>query len=376
MGAYAAMASLAFGLAGCGTAGAPSNSAVTVAGTTLSIYASQPPGDSGGQVATDVFDAEKLAFAQSGAKVGPYQLRFEPVHADEVSADARQVISDKTAIAYLGEIPPGTSGVSVQITNEVGLLQVSPTDTAAYLTKATPGVNGSPEHFYPAHSNFHETFGRVVPSSAAEATAIVAHMKAMGVSTLAVDNDGTDYGLSVAQEVRSDATAAGIGNGSGGAFFYGGEPGSAAATALDRAVQSDPQVKLFAPSALYDDGFVSGLSSAAQGALTVSAPGFLPGALDPVGAAFEKTFRSRYGHAPAPQAIFGYEAMRAVLAALAQAGTHASVRQQVVADFRDLKRTATQSALGAYTIDGGDTNIAPFVFAGVSGGRLVPRAAG
>ena len=376
--ACAAAAALGLLLAGCGSGGAPSNSAVTVAGSTLSIYASEPPGDSGGQVATDVLDAEHLAFAQSSGKIGSFHLSFEVVHANEISQDARDVVSDKTSIAYLGEIPPGTSGVSVQITNELGLLQVSPTDTSTFLTQAAPGVADSPQHFYPSHSSFNETFGRVVGTTVAEAKVIVAQMKSDQVTTLTVGDDGSDYGTSVAAEVRSDATAAGIGSGSGSGagYFYAGQPDGAASAALEHAVQSNPQTKLFAPSALYDDTFVAGLNSAAQRALTVSAPGFAPSQLNAVGRAFVKSFQSRYGHTPVPQAIFGYESLRAVIAALQEAGSHAAVRQAVVADFRDLRRTADQSALGAYTLAGGDTNIAPFVVAGVSGGKLVPRAAG
>jgi ABC-type branched-subunit amino acid transport system substrate-binding protein len=367
-------------LAGCGAGGAPNNSAVTVSGTTLDIYASQPPGPANDPAATDVLDAERLAFKQSGAKAGTFALKFVVAHGSEVSADARQVVSDTDAIAYLGEIPPGTSGVSVQITNELGLLQVSPTDTSVFLTRATPAVKGSPQHFYPAHTNFDQTFGRVVPTTAAEATAIVNRMKSQGVKKLGVSDDATDYGSSVAQEVRSDATTAGItvtGSSDGvDAFFYGGLPGAAATQALDGAAKAAPNAKLYASSALYDDPFVAGLSSGAQAALTVSTPGFMPGKLDAVGKSFVSAFTSQYGHAPAPQAIFGYEAMRAIVATLVQAGAHAAARSTVVGDFRRLTRSAADSALGKYTINCGDTNIAPFVFAGVTGGKLVPRTQG
>jgi ABC-type branched-subunit amino acid transport system substrate-binding protein len=365
-------------LAGCGTGGAPNNSAVTVAGSTLAIYASLPPASD--PVAADVLDAERLAFKQADGKAGKFSLQLHVVHGAEVSDDARQVISDNTAIAYLGEITPGTSGVSVQITNELGLLQVSPTDTSVFLTRATPAVKGSPLHFFPANGSFKETFGRVVPTTATEAKAIVARMKGQGVKTLDVADDSSDYGASVAQEIRSDATAAGLtvtGSASGAdAVFYGGLPGTAATQALDAAASAAPSAKLYASSALYDDAFVAGLSSGAQGALTVSAPGFMPGKLDAVGKSFVTAFKGAYGHTPAPQAIFGYEAMRAIVATLVQAGAHAASRSTVVGDFRQLKRSAADSALGAYTINGGDTNIAPFVFAGVAGGKLVPRAQG
>ena len=132
----------AVALAGCSTA--PSNNtAVIVKGNTLTIYATQPPG-AATAVDADVLDAEKLALQQAGSKSGKFTLRLKVLHESTVSADARTAISDNTAIAYLGEIPPGTSGASVQITNQVGLMQISPTDTAVYLTQPTAAVPGSP----------------------------------------------------------------------------------------------------------------------------------------------------------------------------------------------------------------------------------------
>jgi hypothetical protein len=73
-----------------------------------------------------------------------------------------------------------------------------------------------------------------------------------------------------------------------------------------------------------------------------------------------------------PQAIFGYEAMSAVLAVLKEAGIGAGTRSTVVGDFRTLH--GRQSVLGTYSISSGDTNLAPFVFGRPRGGALVATA--
>jgi branched-chain amino acid transport system substrate-binding protein len=361
-----------FGLAGCA---AQTNTAVSVTGSSLTIYASQPPGSTGGQVAADVLDAEQLALRQAGDTVGKLKLRFQILHGAELSADARTAIEDKTAIAYLGELVPGTSQVSVEITNELGLLEVSPTDTAVYLTQATPAVSGAPGKFYPSSSSFHQTFARVVPNTTQEAKAQVAEMHALGLSKLYVASDGQPYGASVALEVRQDAPSQGLtlvsSPAGADAVFYGGAAGSAATQALDRAAAASPSAKLFAPSGLYDDAFVARLSAAAQNDLYVSSPGFLTKGLTALGKQFASTFQTTYGHGPAPQAIFGYEAMRAVVFVLSQHPSLASNRADVVSEFRTLRDR--QSVLGTYSIDGGDTNIAPFIFARPEGGKLVPR---
>ncbi len=366
---------LALALSGCAST-ARSTSAVTVTGSTLDVHAAQPPG-AGDAVSSDVLDAEKLALSQAGGKVGSFAIRLISDHGSEVSATARDAVQDKKAIAYLGEIAPGTSGTSVQITNQVGLLQLSPTDTAVYLTQSTPAVHDSPGHYYPASSTFHRTFARVVPTTAQEAKALVADMRALHVTKLSVDSDGTAYGNSIADEVRQDARAAGLTTlaaGAGGAdgIFYGGLDGAAAAAALDRLAAANAGAKLFAPSAFYDDTLVAKLSPAAQKSLYVSAPGLPTRGQSSAAQAFASAFQSTYGHAPQPQAIYGYETMAALLAVLKSLGADDNSRAQVVAGFRGLKNR--QSALGTYSLTNGDTNLASFVIAHPAGGRLVPRS--
>lgn len=344
-------------------------------GSTLDVVAAQPPGPAD-TVSSDVLDAEQLALKQAGGKAGSFTVKLIGVHGNEVSASARAAVKDKKTIAYLGEIAPGTSGVSVQITNQVGLLQLSPSDTAIYLTQATPAVSDSPNHYYPADSTYHHTFARVVPTTAAEAKVLVADMQALHVSALFVSSDGTAYGTSVADEVRQDAHAAGLTlasapRGADG-VFYGGVDGPSAAGAVDRLASASPTAKLFAASALYDDTFVAKLSPAAQKNLYVSSPGVPAAGQSAAAKAFTSAFRSTYGHAPQPQAIYGYETMSALLAVLKSLGADAASRAQVVSRFRGLKDR--QSALGTYSLKSGDTDVASFVIAHPAGGRLVPRS--
>jgi len=364
---------LALALAGCAT---QTNSAVTVSGKVLTIYASQPPGAGGGQAVSDILDAERLALKQAGTSVGKFTVRLVTVHGKEISDNARTAVQNKSAIAYLGELEPGTSQDSVPITNEVGLLQVSPADTAAYLTLQVPGVRGSPTTFYPSRSTYHETFARVVPTTVKEAAAIAAEMHSQGLSKVYVADDGTSYGATIATEVRSAAAKQGLSVASSAAnadaIFYGGNTTARAIRTLDQTAAANSKAKLFAPSALYDNAFVAGLSAAAQKDLYVSAPGFTPATLTPAGKQFVTAFRGAYGHAPAPQAIFGYEAMSAVLATLKQAGANAGSRAVVVDDFLTLHNR--QSVLGTYSISSGDTNLDAFIFGRAHDGQLVATA--
>ncbi len=194
-------------------------------------------------------------------------------------------------------------------------------------------------------------------------------MQSLGVKSLYVTGDGSAYGRTIASEVSGSITAASPA--SADAVFYGGSSPAGATTAFERAVAGNPKVKLFAPSALADDAFAAGLSPAARRSLYVSMPGLLPKQLAIQAPTFAANFRAAYGHAPSPEAIFGYEAMSAVLSVLHQAGSSANNRQTVVKDFFAISNHS--SPLGSYSIDkNGDTSIGPFVIARVQGSKLVP----
>ena len=369
----------AIAVAGCASNATAGTGSIVVSGDQLSVYASQPPGGSGGQAATDTLDAERLALQQAGGKAGSFRVTLHVLDGRLLSDNARTAIEDPTSIAYLGELQPGTSQISVEILNQQGLLEVSPADTAAYLTQPVAPVSSSPSSYYPARSTYKDTFARVVPNSGAEARALVSEMQAEHVSKLSVASDGSIYGEALAIEVRHAATAAGLSLSAGASgadgVFYGASVVSRssrakATQAIDQIATTNPSAKLFAPSGLYDDSFVAGLGSGARQRLIVSSPGFMGTDLPAAGQTFVSAFKSSYGHDPAPQAIFGYEAMAALLAVLDGQGKNAGNRGDVVAAYRSLKDRS--SAIGTYSINGGDPTIAPFIFARARGGQLVP----
>jgi len=370
--AACAWALLAVAVAGC-TSNGSGSSAVTVSGKSLTIYLSDAP-TSQPQVARDVLDAERLAWSQqSSHTVGGFALRLKVLHG-RISDQARTAIQDQTAIAYVGEIVPHSSYASLGITNALDLLQVTPTDTALELTQASPVVPGSPGIYYQSFSTYGQTFVRVVPTTAQEAKAQVQEMQALGVTKLYVSDDGGPYGATIANAVKHDVSGSmsvvGSLSAADGAF-YGTSSPAGAERFFARGASSNPSLKLFAPSALDDPTLAPQFSGA--GNLYISAPGFLKQNLTPAGTTFASQFTTAYGHAPVPQAIFGYEAMSAVLAVLREAGSQANNRATVVHDFLAIKNR--QSVLGTYSISStGDTSIAPFVFSRVRQGKLVPFA--
>jgi hypothetical protein len=369
-----AVAGLVLGIAGCSTTG--SSSSVSVSGKTLTIYASAPGSSADSAQAQDVLDAEKLAWQQAGGKVGSFTLEFVPLASSKVTDNARSAIENSNTIAYLGEFDPGTSGPSITITNYSDVLQVSPGDTALEYTQATRAVPDSPQKYYTeAYSAYGYTYAQVVPNTALEAKAQVEEMQALHVKSLYVTNDGSDYGSAIALAVagaaqgaspalavtQGPASAAKVQASGADAVFDGASSSSAAAGLFNAIAATSPKAKLFGPSALDTGAFASALSSGARPNAYISAPGFLPKDLSPAGQIFVSDFKAAYGHQPALGAIFGYEAMSALISVLQGAGSQANDRGTVVRDFRTMIKNRS-SVIGTYSMVNGSPNIGPFVF--------------
>jgi branched-chain amino acid transport system substrate-binding protein len=358
-----AFAALTAGAGSC-TAGSGSSS-VTATGQTLTIYASAPSG--GGAVAQDLVAAERLAFQQKQSEVTAVKIRFSVLTGAKPSDNARTAIQDLSTIAYIGELSPGASADSLGITNAQDVPQVSPADTAIEITQGTTAVPGAPNDYYEALKSYGRTFVRVVPNAAQEARAQVQEMASLGVRRLYVTGDGSAYGSAITLAVKQAAPSKSIAlvpsqSGADGAF-YGTTSAQTAGREFDSLSQSNPQLKLFGPSPL-----AGGVATTARN-VYVSTPGFLAKELPAAGRTFVSQFESQYGHTPMPAAIFGYEAVAAVLDVLREAGPSAKNRATVVSDLFAIRNR--DSVLGTYSINSsGDTTIAPFVFGRIRGGRF------
>lgn len=362
---------------GAASCASTASTSASIKGNTLAIYLSVPPGTLSSE-AQDVLDAEQLAFSQSSARVGKFKLKLVRVTGSELSAHARQAIGDSRTIAYLGEIAPGSSADTIGITNAEDVLQVSPTDTALELTRSTPAISNTPTRYYESLATNGRTFARVVPTDGLEARAVVGQMQALGIKRVYVATDGSAYGTALRAALLSRAgSAISVVSAPTGAdaVFYAGSSAGGAVAVFNQAAATSPKIKLFAPSALAQSSFVAKLSPAAQRNLYVSAAGFKPH--DEPAPEFVSAFRNAYGHDPAPEAVFGFAAMQAVMHALQQAGDSAGTRSTVVHDFFAIRSFGT--AVGGISIDkNGDVTIAggaPFLFSQVRGGKLIPQKA-
>jgi branched-chain amino acid transport system substrate-binding protein len=380
------LGALAIGVA-LGGCGGEKQSAVENGSDTLTIYSSLPlQGPDRGR-ARDMVNAIKLALLDAHGKIGPFNITYVSLDSatpeagtwtpDKVLDNARKAVRDLNAIAYIGDRDSAATALSLPLTNEGNILQVSPSSTYDGLTRASRR-QGEPERFYPSGER---TFGRVVPADHVQASALVGYMKASGVHSLALLADREIYGGGIADQVEKAAARQGIevfdrgridaskGDLSGAArkvaetdadaFLYAGTTDTGAARIFSAVAAAAPHMLLFGPAAVADHALLSGLAPAVQRRIRVTTPA-LPAQLLPSSArTFRDRFRVTFGRQPAPEALQAYEAADAVLYAIRAAGSKGNDRRAVTDEFLAIHNR--HSVLGSYSIDRfGDTSLSTY----------------
>jgi branched-chain amino acid transport system substrate-binding protein len=166
----------------------------------LSVYMSLPSRGLSADEGRAVDAGVRLAFRRARGHAGPHTVRLvrldstraagEPWDPGQVQANAERASDDPSAVAYIGELGLGASAVSVPVTNDAGLLQVSPLESLTSLTRAPPGRagRGAPDRYYPTGRR---TFMRLVPSDLREVDLITERLGTLGARRVAlVAGDG------------------------------------------------------------------------------------------------------------------------------------------------------------------------------------------
>jgi branched-chain amino acid transport system substrate-binding protein len=386
---------LGAGLASCGS---EKDSAVPNGSDTLTIYSSLPLQGPDRDRARDMVNAIKLALQQAGGKVGPFNLTYVPLDSatpearrwthDQVLDNARKAVRDVNAIAYIGEQDSAATALSLPLTNEGHILQVSPSSTYDGLTRMSRR-QGEPDRFYPSGER---TFARVVPADHVQASALVGYMKASGVRSIALLADREIYGGGIADEVekaaarqrievfdrgridasRGDLTGSAqkIAETGADAFLFAGTTETGAARIFTAVAQAAPSMLLFGPAAVADHALLDGLPAAVQRQIRVTTPALPPRLLPRSARAFRDRFRMTFGRQPAPEALQAYEATQAILTAIRAAGAKGNDRDAVIRAFHAIRNR--RSVLGSYSIDAsGDTSLSSFAGNRLRGSRLV-----
>jgi branched-chain amino acid transport system substrate-binding protein len=301
----------------------------------VAVYVSLPLSGPRAEDGRDAADGARMALEQAGGKAGDLvvEARFlddangAPWDPVAVGANARRAVQDSSAVAYIGELDSEPTRASLPITNEAGIVQVSPGAGGVDLTRPAAGYPDTPDRHQPSGD---PTFARVIPADDVLANGAAAWASELKAKRVAVASSGSAFDQLTAEEFSSAAEELGI--------EIVSAPKRADAVfeaATQRLLPRQSRREILAASAALD-------------------PSRLPGD-QADGFSFAADFQARFGRAPGPYAAYGYEAMALVLQAIGDADTDTNefrteVRSRVIGAER------RESVLGPYSITSeGDT---------------------
>ena len=343
----------------------------------------------------------KLALAQANNKAGNFTVKYIELDDStaaagkwdptQTGANARQAAGDPKAVFYIGEFNSGASEVSIPITNQAGLAQVSPANTYVGLTTSLPGsAAGEPQKYYPTGNR---NYLRIVPIDSIQAASDLMAMKQAGCTKVAVANDKEAYGAGLAQLIELekgfygvtvvsntgiDPTAANfrsyaatVKSAGADCFFFAGITSNGATQIAKDVNAALPTAKIFG-----GDGVCSA-------AWTQASQGGVPASIDPLmectvatqnlnaypgGKTFLADYKAAYKVSdPDPYAIYGYAIMQLALKTIADAGANGANKADIIKAL--FATTATPSVLGTYGFNkNGDTTLKSYGVYKVSGG--------
>ena len=373
-------------LAGCGGSGTTATTSGDAPGGPLVVYSDLPLDSAAALDMSSMELGEQLALDQAGHHAGGFRVTLDSNNDTNAAGTwspgataqaAAAASADRNAIAYIGDFDSGATATSLPSTNDAGILQISPwSPYVGFTDQNRVDDPGDPVRFYPSG---HNTFARLVPSDAVQAQGTVAYMRALGVSRLYVLEDISDrFDADIAELIANDAPpsitvvgqqpfdtetntapqgyaalAATIAASRADAVVLGGRPGPGAEALWSELHLVLKHAKLFAPSTLATPAFLAGLD-ASSSATYVTSPILKLHQYPRAGRRVLAAYRRRFGLAPTPYALYGYDAMRMVLRAIgrARSGSRAAVRSA----FFHLPEM--RGALGDYRIyRDGDTSL-------------------
>jgi branched-chain amino acid transport system substrate-binding protein len=393
----ALLAALALAISGCGGVGI--SGASNNLGNLLTVYSSLPLQGASAGVSQQLVNGEKLALYEAGGHVGQFRVSYYSLDDANpqtgqwdpgiTAADAKTAAQDTSTIAYLGDYNSAATAISLPLINAAGILQVSPASPYGGLTSSLDAGQDEPERFYPTG---HRSFGRLQPADSVQAGAQVRLMGALHIKRLYVIDDQDPFQIPLAQILAGDAAGGGIQvlghdsiattagsefsgevrkvvrSGAQAVFFSGGtSPGVVALWQQLHA--ADPHLLLLGPNTMLNAAFASQIGSAGESTY-ITTP-ILPDRAYPASAQrLFADYRSHFHEAPTPAALYGYEAMSVVLAAIRNAGSHGNDKQAVIDQF--FHTHDRDSVLGRYSIQpSGDSTLSRYAADRVANGQLV-----
>ncbi len=323
----------------------------------IKLYSSWPLTGSMETIGNDAVAAINLCLADFGGAAGGFALEYEALddgvaannggwEAAKETENVNKVINDDDAMVYMATYNSGAAKISIPITNQAGMVQISYANTYQGLTKNIPGAveEGEPDVYYPTGKR---NYCRVCPADDIQGAAGANWAFNEGGRKKAyVLHDNSLYGKGVAAVFKDQFAK----NGGEVLGFEGYDPkagdyqalmtsiadkgpdlvmagatvdNNAAKLVQDlRGVLSNDDCMFIGPDGLINDAFVQGAADAAEGAY-LTFGGYPPDKLLELGgpgADYVKRVSEKLGRNPDAYAVYGYETAVVVIQALDKVG--------------------------------------------------------
>jgi branched-chain amino acid transport system substrate-binding protein len=376
---------VALAASACGSSGGASSDGTR----TVVIYSSFPLQGASRPQAVAMNNGAKLALSQAGGHAGSFAVEFKPLDDSvaqtgnwdpgQTSADARKAISDNRAVAYLGEYNSGATAVSLPLTNEAGLAQITVSSSVG-LTQDGPGTApGEPDKYYPGGTR---TLVRVAATDNVQGQVLAQLPVQDGCRNAAVVDDQEVFGKGLSDVVVAAAKrsglrivttqgidkqaanyrslAAGLAARGTACFIFTGCTANGAVQLFKDVAHALPSARLYGSDCVltedfYDSGH-GGLPEAVARRVHITAQVLPPEQYGPKGRKVFADYSKAYGVAhPDTYAIYGYEMMELALTALRNA-SETVTKDASIADTRRATVKALYGirdfagALGTYSV--------------------------
>lgn len=343
---------------------------------TINLYSSWPMSGLSEQIGGDSAESIRLALEVFGNAAGGFAITYEPLDdglaanngswdAAREAENASMVVNDVDAVAYIATYNSGAAEAAIPITNEAGLAQISPANTAVQLTKESPAnPEGYPDVLYPSGTR---NYMRVVPADDLQGSAGANYaFGTIGAQSAYILHDNQTYGRGVAESFQTtfqelggevlgfegfDANApeyqalmTKIAASAPQVVYLGAIVNLNASKLLQdfRDVLSPEDCAFMGPDGLINQAFVDGAGEAAEGAY-ITFGGLPPSALEGPGAVWAQMMQERVGREPDAYAAYAFECAVVVLQAIDVVGEkdRAAVLEAMfnTTDFRGLTNT-------------------------------------
>jgi branched-chain amino acid transport system substrate-binding protein len=384
--AAAAITALALVMGACGGGGTGGTTGASTA-KTVKIISSLPMTGASRTQTVEIVNSIKMAIDET--KIPNVTVLYDALDdataakgswdAAQEAENARKAINDKQVVAYIGTYNSGAAKVSIPLLNQAGMVMVSPANTYPGLTKG-PEKGAEPDEPGKYYPNGKRNYARVVPADDIQGAVGATWAQELGAKKVYIVHDTELYGKGIADVFRAKAKALGLTeSGYEGAqkadnyralankikdsgaelVYYGGIVDNNPAVLLKDLRAVAPTVKFMGPDGINCSEFLKQAGPAATE--TYSTLGGVPPEKY-TGKASEwlKNYNAKFNNNnPNPYAIYGYEAGKVVLAAIAKAGDKADDRATVMANVMGTKDY--DGVLGKWSFDAsGDTTLTQF----------------